>query len=104
MKIKFNPEPIKDLNGEDLQERTIHGLKAMTEKSVCEGALISYLEGDDKVTPADKLIRFNLATKIHQSGDEIDLVTDEITLIKNLVSKKYSVLVFGRIYYLLEKK
>ena len=104
MKIKFNLIPMTNFDGEILKERTINGWKDLTEKYICISALTNYLEGDDKVPAEEKLIRFNLANKIYNSKNEVELSSKEIVMILSLISKKYSTLIYGRIHNLLEGK
>ncbi len=105
MKIKFNSNPMNNYDGENLKERTIDGWKDLTEKSICIAALTNYLEGDEKIPSTERLVKFNLANRIFESKNEIELSSEEIVLILNLVSKnRFSTLIYGKIYKLLEGK
>ena len=61
-----------------------------------EGGKEIIIEGKEKLT------RYRLADRIYGTKEKISLESEEITLIKDLVSKSYSVLVSGQAWEMLE--
>lgn len=102
MKIQFN-QILKDLDGENMQEATPKGNKDLTLKSACVNALFVELQ-DERTSGKDKLERYALALKIHNSNDEVELKVEEFALLKNRVGKLYLPLIVGRVYEIIEGK
>ena len=63
-------------------------------------ALLNHKADIDAVT---KIERFNLAQKIHRGG-VIDLTSEEIVLIKKLIGDRWTTLIVGQTYKMLENK
>jgi len=73
--------------------------KDLTLSDVCVQSLLASEDGDrDGKT---KLARYDLVLKI-KDGGEVSLESSDITLIKDLVGKYFSVLVVGQAYKVLE--
>lgn len=53
------------------------------------------------ISGTDKMKRFLLAQKIHESTEEVKLLPEELVLIKDLIGKTYSPLFVGRAYQIL---
>ena len=86
MKIDFK-QHLKNLDGDILKE----GDKELTLGMVSVGALLAPEEVDGN----EKLIRFELAQKIHK-GECQELSVEEAALIKKLIAKPFTTLVVGQ--------
>ena len=85
MKIDFNVV-LKALNGE-----TVKGPKSedIMLKDVCINALNSAAEDMTKVNGQDKYRRGKLAQKIYNAEGPLEISSEDITLVKNLIGKKF---------------
>ena len=111
MKIDLNVK-LKDLDDKPIKNRLATGrtdekgfpiLKDGDDlllKEICTTALLGNY--DEKIDGNEKVRRFKLATEIHGSNGEVDLQAEEISLIKNLISKSFSVLITGQAWQLLD--
>lgn len=102
--MKINPdEVIRDLDGE--------ALKVIDHKTEIESLLTlrriiidSLLLNERDLDGEQKLNRFNLAKKIHEADSIIEVTVEEAVLIKTLVNKRYSTLVYARVNEVLENQ
>ena len=67
----------------------------ITLKQICEQALIGiYIDPktgrDEQISSDEKLERWDLAQRIHKSKEFIDLKSEEITSLKELINKQFS--------------
>lgn len=69
-------------------------------KQVCTTALLG--DYQEKIDGDEKVKRFKLAEKIYDANGEINLQSEETTLIKTLIPKAFSVLVTGRALEILD--
>jgi len=74
-----------------------------TLKTACFNVLGATIKGEENLSGKDKMKRFELAMKIKDSG-EINLTSEEITLLKELIGKMYGTLIVGRCYEILDPK
>lgn len=74
----------------------------LTLKTVLIQCLINESEGE-KIEGKRKLDRYALALKV-KDGGVVDLASEDITLLKDAVSKQFPVLVVGQVHRLLEGK
>ena len=58
---------------------------------------------DAGIDAIEKMVRFTLAQKIH-GGGIIDLTSEEIVLIKKLISDRWTTLIVGQTYKMFENK
>jgi len=86
-------EARRDKDGNDIRE-------AVTLRNICIGALLA--ETKNPVAGEIKFKRYQLATKIQSSEREINLSSDEIVMLKELIGQNFITLVVGRAYDLLE--
>lgn len=56
---------------------------------------------DDNTSGEEKLKRYDLGMRLKKGG-VVDVTAEEVTLLKNLIGKFYSVLVVGQAYKILE--
>ena len=99
MKIDFT-QVLKDFDGKPLKGPE----KDITLGFICEDALLAVLKGETEKPNADDYItRFELARSIHK-GEELDLKTEDIVLIKGRILKTRPALVYGLTSDMLEKK
>ena len=74
----------------------------LTLKTVCINSLLGAYK-DEKIDGVGKNKRFILAMKLHDT-DEIDLKSEDIVLLKELIGNSYMPIVVGRAYALLENE
>ena len=74
-----------------------------TLKFVAQESLLAVLQ-EDKITGEEKAKRWLLGTRIETNPENIDLTTDEISLIKQLIGKSYGSLIVGPAWKMLEGK
>lgn len=98
MKKDFNVE-IKNFNGESIK---LEGDNVLTLKDVCVGALLANYEEEKNLSGEEKFKRSLLAEKVYLSDGEIDVAIEDITLMKKLVGKRYSAIIVGQSFKLLE--
>ena len=110
MKIKINSilknvygEPLKSQRKEVLPKKSdkTPGFENMTIKDVIVNSLLGEFEGE-KLTGEQKLERYKLAMKIQEAKVEIDLVTEDVVLIKDLIGKSWSPLISGQAWEMIE--
>lgn len=95
-------EVIKDKDGNPKRDKDGFPLMkdgaVITLRTVCERALLTPIEGIDprsgrpiqkQLTVEEKLKYWDLAQAIHKSDGMIELSAEEITLLKELIHKKY---------------
>jgi hypothetical protein len=100
MKVEVN-QPLKDLEGKVINKDTEKKIEFQL-KDACVNALMAEIEGE-KIDGNEKVSRYLLATKI-QKANELDLKSEEIAKIKDLIGKVYGVLVVGQCFEMLEKE
>jgi len=88
-------EETPDENPQHLRKRKI------TLRSVCIGALTGTLEADRTMKGPDKIKQFTLAVRI-QEQEEVDLASEDVTLLKKRIGNMYTTLVVGRAFELLD--
>lgn len=74
-----------------------------TLKQACVDALLMNTQDEKKISGTDKMKRFELSIKLYKGGS-IDLKSEEITLLKELIGENYGSLIVGQVYLLLENK
>lgn len=97
MKIKLNTQ-LKTSNGIDT---LLDGEgKPMTLREICIHALLS---PDNKDTRQKKWDKYELYKKIRDAAEEVDLVSDNISFLKELIAQFHSQLVMGQCFEILEQ-
>lgn len=86
-------EALKDLEGKELKDADG---SIITNAKIFINALITPQEEDHQLSGEEKLKRFQLAQKFFH-GDEVEVTSEEVTTLKTLVAKLYSVLIVGQI-------
>ena len=103
MKVDLN-KPILDLLGDPVKISVIKGKSEEVwtiKRAVCDALMQQY---QAEITTGDqKLARYSLALKIHESNGEIDLKAEQIVLMKEVANLAYAPLVYGRICEMLDK-
>jgi len=97
MKVKLN-QPLKELSGEVIK----NGEKVFELKNACVEALMVN-NPKEEIDGNEKMGRYLLAMKI-EKANELDLKSEEIAKIKNLIGAVYGVLVVGQCFEMLEKE
>ena len=78
-----------------------------TQEPVLLGNLVkaALLQPDEKDSADEKVTKFELMLRVSAAKDgELDLESEDITLVKKLVGKMYAPLVVGQVYRILEGK
>jgi hypothetical protein len=104
MKIRLD-EKMKMFNGEVLMDRDSQGtLSHLTMKMVLMEGLLRSHPSDDRLNGVEKMKRFDLAKRIYDAKDSIDLSAEDIVLAKEAIGVKLPVLVVGLAYKILDEK
>lgn len=72
-------------------------------KTVCCISLLAQFEGD-AADGAEKYKRFQAVQEFQKAKDSIELSAEQITMIKELISKSFTTLVMGQAFDMLEGK
>lgn len=99
MKIDFDVE-LKTFNGTTLVNVA---QKPLTLRFVCTDALMASFEDERGLSGEDKLKRYLLASKIHQTTDG-EVTAEEVALLKLLIGKGFGPNVVGPAYLHLEQQ
>lgn len=111
MKIDMN-RTIENLNGDEMQ--TNGGAegeqKPLELGELAVNALISDASTEEPKpgrapmppSPKEKFERYLIAQRIHKVTDLVELTSEEVTLIKNLIGKCHGVVIMGHAWKLLE--
>ena len=89
----------KDLDGEEIPD--VKG-KTATLRGLAIDALLAQYQDEQNLGGEEKLKRWELASKIKNSPDPVEVSAEEVVLIKKLVGKAYGVLVVGQAWKYLE--
>jgi hypothetical protein len=73
-------------------------------RGIAVTALLAQFEDERSLSGEDKLKRWELALKIKNGEDPIELSVEEISLVKKLIGKGFVVLVVGQAWKMLEGK
>jgi len=98
MKIDFNIE-LKTLKGETLKDSEKNNI---TLKTVTINCLLGESNDDKMLSGEKKLEKYLLAEKIYTSESEIDIKSDEISMIKKIISENYPPLISGQCWLIME--
>lgn len=102
MKIDVNYQ-FKTLDGKGIkgpsEDKKKQGLP-FTLRKVCVAVLLNPTE--DNLKADDKIERYYLAQKIHKSDGLVDLRSEEITLLKELIAVPYPPLTVAQAYEILD--
>lgn len=71
-------------------------------RTVLTEALLSPLRGDEGLVGGDKARHFRLAMRIAAADTSIDLIAEEVALLKDRIGRGYPALVVGRAWDLLD--
>ena len=99
MKIDYN-QKLKSLSGKELKDNQTN--EDLCLKDVCANALLGLFDDERKLEGKEKLRRYQLANKIYGAKEPIELKSEEITLLKTLVSKAYAALISGQVWKILD--
>lgn len=98
MKINLD-QVIVDLKNQPIKDEKEEPVSL---KLICYNALVAHYPKED-IDGAEKFKRYKLASKIERGGER-DLKAEEITKIKDLLSKLYPPVIYGCAVLMLEKK
>lgn len=84
---------IRDLSGDPISD--------LTAKKIMVDALLVTLEEDARLTGEQKIKNFTLAQRV-SCGGEVELIAEDIALIKSRVARAFNTLVTGRVWELLD--
>lgn len=94
-------QPILNLNDEPITSP--EGNKS-TLAIVAINALLATFEDERGLLGKDKVERMHLALAINRHPQEVDLTTEQLAKIKELIGKAFPPLIVGRAYELLEQE
>jgi len=94
MKIDVT-QPICDLDGNQISEPD----QKLTLRSICERALLSF---NDNLAADKKVLRYDVAMKIHKADPYAEITVEECALIKERIGEDFSPLVVGQTWSMLE--
>lgn len=77
--------------------------KPMTLQDACIQALLGTYADEERLPGKDKVARFELSRRIY-AATTVDLKSEEIAKIKELIGKAFTVLVVGQAWELLEQE
>lgn len=92
---------VKMVSLDGKEELIENGKPLLAKQIVCNALLGSY--EDEKLSGEDKVRRYLLAQKIYNSDSTVEVSSEDISLLKQLVAKLYTPLIVGQVYQLLEK-
>jgi hypothetical protein len=75
----------------------------LTLREVCCGALMGVYKDETELAGQEKTRRWCLARKVYED-DAPDLQAEDVTVLKELIAKRYSTAVVGRAWQMLEGK
>lgn len=99
MKVNLN-DTIKNLKGEPIKIRDTE--ENMTLKFLCMEALIGTYESEKSLSGGKKAERWQFATRLQSTVGNIDLKSEEISLLKELIGMAYTPLAVGQAWQLLD--
>ena len=99
MKIDFSTVLV-DIEGKALDSSPEDKTPATVSKVAIEALLATF--SDETIEGAEKLKRWELASKIKNAVSLVDITVEEITLVKKLIGKAFGPTVVGQVYQLLE--
>jgi len=100
MKIDFS-EQIKDLKGKVLTVKDGDADSPMTLAHAAVEGLLSAYADEGPLDGTEKFRRYKLAVKV-DNAKEVELETEEVAKIKQMIAKRWAPLVVGRCYELIE--
>lgn len=89
----YTKDNLKDLAGEVLKDQE---QKPVTLGKVFVNALLNNIPEESDISSDEKLRRFKLAQRFY-SEETVNLTSEEVVLMRQLISKNYGVLVTGQI-------
>lgn len=100
-KIDFNTV-LLDLNGNPIQELDQDNTPVgITLKMVCLKALVTEVP-DEKIEGAERYARYVIANKLTKATKPLNIKSEEVTKLKDLIGKMYTAIVVGRCWDLLD--
>jgi hypothetical protein len=98
MEVNFNV-PLLSLDDKPIinEDKTEVNVRSLVVNAIC-----GVYKNEENLPGEEKIIRWNLATKIHKAADSVTVTVEEIVLIKKLVSQMYGVNVVGPVWTMLE--
>jgi hypothetical protein len=97
MKIVINQE-LKDMHGIVILNEN---KSALTLKDICSISILNPVQGDDEKT---KLMKYDIFKKLRSAKVEVNLIVEEIALIKKCISHFQPPLIMGQCFEMLEGK
>lgn len=98
MKIDLRYE-LKDING---NVYTNENQVAATLKSILIGALLAVYRGEENLSGEEKFARWNLAVRINDADEAVDMTVEEVAKVKTLIGKAYNTVIVGQVWQQLE--
>jgi len=93
--------PLKNMEGAVMKDMIDGEAVDATLRMAMVNAILSPVE---KESGTEKVKKYELAKKIHNATDEVELSAEETTLIKGRVGEVFPVIIVGQVFDLLEGK
>lgn len=93
--------PLRNMDGQVMKDNVDGQAVDATLRMAMVNSILSPVE---KESGMDKVKKFNLAERIHDAVDNVDLTVEEISLIKERVGVVFPSLIVGQVWKLLEGK
>lgn len=104
MKIKLM-DILRTFDGQPLVDKDPKGnIFELNVKTIVLEALLRVHAADDRLSGIDKMKRFDLAKRVFDTTEEIDLSHEDIILLKEAIGLKLPVLIVGQMYKILDGK
>jgi len=97
MKVKIS-QTLQDVEGQPLKGEKG---KPLTMRDVCINSLLTPVQGDEEKAKWEK---YEIYKKLRDAKDEVELKSEEITLLKKSVGKIQPPLLMGQVYDMIENK
>lgn len=88
----------KDLDGSVVEEKGV----AITAELIACNALLMPRQEDVGLSGDEKVKRYKLAVKINGAREPVELVAEEVAMLKKLVGIAYAPLIVGQFYELMD--
>jgi hypothetical protein len=99
MLIDFS-QPLLDLDGNEIKTKEDDKIP-YTLKRTCVEALMAQYKDEGELSGTEKVKRYDLALAIYGSKEPLDLQSEDVAFIKQLIGKAFSTLVVGQTWKML---
>ena len=113
MQVKMN-QAMVDMDGKEIKEMISTGQKnvlgndimtegaSLTLAKITINALVAQYEDERNLSGEEKVKRWQLAMLVRGNQEEVNLIVEDVALIKKLIAKAYGPLIVGQSWGMLE--